>query len=97
MFCVFRLLYRTLASVGMVDVFCERHLALGAFTFYTRGGSASRLDYIFAGGPFFSLYPPINTLVIWQCERRVDNDPVVADFLFRLSILETPHGPSGFT
>ena len=32
-------------SVGMVDVFRVRHPTLRAFTFYTRGDSASRLDY----------------------------------------------------
>ena len=43
----------SLATAGLVDAFRERHPDMCAFTFYSRSGSASRLDYVFCG-PFSS-------------------------------------------
>jgi hypothetical protein len=64
--------------------FRERHPDMRAFTFYSRSGSASRLNYVFCGGPLLAHFPPVNASIVFQWARRVDHDPVVVDFLFLL-------------
>lgn len=73
-----------LLDAGLVDAFRLRRPTVRAFTFYTRCGSASRLDSVFTGGPLLTQLPPINAAIVWQWERRVDHDPVIVDFLFRI-------------
>ena len=79
-----------LRNQGLLDTFRERRPNLKAYTYYSHSGSASRLDAIWWFPSADQETQVLNAATLWLWERRVDHDPVVADFDIRLPQLPTP-------
>ena len=64
----------------MRDSFRERHPDAAAYMYFSASGGASRLDAILWRPPPESNLKLLNASIVWRWPRRVDHDPVVADF-----------------
>ena len=64
---------------GLMDSFRARHPRLQAFTYFSSSG-ASRLDAVWWRSLQGRELHLLNAAVVWQWPRRVDHDPVIADF-----------------
>ena len=67
-------------QMRLSDCFRELHPQLRAYTFYSRQGTASRLDQIWFMDGVGGASQVINAAIVWQWQRRTDHDPVVVDF-----------------
>ena len=79
-------------SFDCVDTFRLRHAGLRAYTVFAHSGSASRLDGIWSFSPRGA--EPLlllNSAVLVGWRRRVDHEPVLADFLAALPFLGRDH------
>ena len=70
----------TLLACGLRDTFRQRHPLTRAFSFFSQAGGASRLDYVLWRAPLDQDVPLLNSAVVWAHPRRIDHDPIVADF-----------------
>ena len=74
-----------LSEFDCADVFRLRHPSLRAFTYFSHAGTASRIDGIWILNPVgHAPLPVINSAVLLGWHRRVDHEPVLADFLTSL-------------
>ena len=79
-----------LQEMSLHDCFRELHPQLKAFTFFTRQGTASRLDQIWYLGGIGGTSQVLNAAVVWKWQRRTDHDPVVVDLSHSLPTTAAP-------
>ncbi|CAE7242441.1 unnamed protein product [Symbiodinium sp. CCMP2592] len=79
-----------LQEMGLHDCFRELHPRLRVFTYYTRQGTASRLDQIWFMGGIGGASQVLNAAVVWQWHKRTDHDPVVVDLSHVLPTSDEP-------
>ena len=78
-------------SFDCVDTFRLRHAGLRAYTVFAHSGSASRLDGIWSLSPRGAEpLPLLNSAVLVGWRRRVDHEPVLADFLAARPLIPLP-------
>ena len=83
-----------LQARGFLDMFRVRHPRLKAFTFFSRAGSASRLDSIWwLPCPSLEVHL-LNASILWKWDRRVDHDPVLADLALQLPAVPDTSPPA---
>ena len=76
----------SLEDRGLIDTFRARHSNLQAFTYFSHAGSASRLDSLWLL-PSECEIAVLNAAILWNWDRRVDHEPVLADLDLRLPSL----------